>query len=99
MIDPFTLSSIIISYAIHIGHIGYTIYQNVPSTNGKDTKKEIAKVEEKVIGDVKYSNHIVNNDIQNTVNNIKKFKLPHLEIDNNDDECTILTCKNVKIIS
>ena len=48
MIDPFTLSSIIISYAIHIGHIGYTIYQNAPVI-----KEEIKKVEEDVIEEIK----------------------------------------------
>ena len=42
MIDPFTLSSIVLSFALHIGHIGYTIYQNAPAV-----KAEIVKIEKK----------------------------------------------------
>ena len=55
MIDPFTLGSIVLSYALHVGHIGYTIYQNgytiyqnAPATKDKD-KKEIVKIEENVV--------------------------------------------------
>jgi len=44
MIDPFTLSSIVISFALHIGHIGYTIYQNAPAV-----KAEIVKIEKDFI--------------------------------------------------
>jgi hypothetical protein len=40
MVDPFTLGAIVLSYTLHIGHIGYTIYKNEP-----DIKTEIVKIE------------------------------------------------------
>ena len=60
MIDPFTLSSIVLSFALHIGHIGYTIYQNAPAI-----KAEIEK-------DVVIENHTedvekLENEFQKTV--------------------------------
>ena len=84
MIDPFTLGSIVLSYALHIGHIGYTIYQNgytiyqnAPDTKDKD-KKEIVKIEENVTDMVKNPSHISDDikqigvEIQHTIELIQK---------------------------
>ena len=65
MIDPFTLSSIVISFALHIGHIGYTIYQNAPAI-----KAEIVKIEEDVVDIIKNPTEDVENmeaEFQKTV--------------------------------
>lgn len=107
MPDPFTLSSIILSYAIHIGHIGYTIYQTKTSVEKKvvdiiETKKDIQdQVQDQV--QVQVQDIQKDNEFQNTVNNIKSQKIPSLCVDYDDaysdyadDETNILTCKNVK---
>jgi hypothetical protein len=68
MIDPFTLGSIVLSYALHIGHIGYTIYQNAPATKDKD-KEEIVKIEDSPISnDIKQ----IGVEIKNTIDLIQK---------------------------
>ena len=63
MIDPFTLSSIVLSFALHIGHIGYTIYQNAPAI-----KAEIEK-------DVVIENHTIeNHTIENHTEDVEKLE-------------------------
>ena len=63
MIDPFTLSSIVLSFALHIGHIGYTIYQNAPVI-----KAEIEK-------DVVIENHTIeNHTIENHTEDVEKLE-------------------------
>ena len=54
MVDPFTLSYIIISSTLHICHIGYAIYKNCSII-----KKEIVKIEEDIIDIVKHPNHLI----------------------------------------
>lgn len=69
MIDPFTLGSIVLSYALHIGHIGYTIYQNAPVTKDKDKdKEEIVKKEVNISHDIKQ----IGVEIKNTIDLIQK---------------------------
>jgi len=77
MPDPFTMSYIVISSALHIGHIGYTIYQN---------KTCVKNCEKDVVDMIKNPSHIKKdlddiekkeNDFQNTVKSIREFKLPH----------------------
>ncbi len=76
MIDPFTLGSIVLSYALHIGHIGYTIYQNgytiyqnAPAT--KD-KKEIVKKEENKPSPISDDIKQIGVEIQHTIDLIQK---------------------------
>jgi hypothetical protein len=76
MIDPFTFGSIVLSYALHIGHIGYTIYQNAPDTKDKD-KKEIVKIEENpnpISDDIKQ----IGVEIQHTIELIQKSERENL---------------------
>jgi len=61
--DPFILSSIVISFALHIGHIGYTIYQNAPVIK--------AKIEKDVIIE---NNTIENHTIENHTEDIEKME-------------------------
>ena len=77
MPDPFTMSYIVISSALHIGHIGYTIYQN---------KTCVENCEKDVVDMIKNPSHIKKdlediekkeNDFKNTVKSIREFKLPH----------------------
>jgi hypothetical protein len=82
MIDPFTLGSIVLSYALHIGHIGYTIYQNgytiyqngytiYQNAPAKKDKKEIVKKEENpnpISDDIKQ----IGVEIQHTIDLIQK---------------------------
>ena len=102
MPDPFTLSSIVLSYAIHIGHIGYTIYQNKTSVE-KCEKKVVDVIQTKKDIQDQYQDIQKDNEFQNTVNNIKSQKIPSLCVDYDDaysdyadDETNIITCKNVK---
>lgn len=76
MPDPFTMSYIVISSALHIGHIGYTIYQN--NTCVENCEKDVVDM-------IKNPSHIKKdlediekkeNDFQNTVKSIREFKLP-----------------------
>jgi hypothetical protein len=78
MIDPFTLGSIVLSYALHIGHIGYTIYQNgytiyqnAPDTKDKD-KKEIVKIEENKPSPISDDIKQIGVEIQHTIDLIQK---------------------------
>jgi hypothetical protein len=66
--DPFILSSIVISFALHIGHIGYTIYQNAPAIKAKIEKDVI--IENNTI-----ENHTIeNNTIENHTEDIEKME-------------------------
>lgn len=68
MIDPFTLSSIVLSFALHIGHIGYTIYQNAPAI-----KAEIEK--DVVIENHTIENHTIeNHTIENHTEDVEKLE-------------------------
>jgi len=64
--DPFTLSSIVISFALHIGHIGYTIYQNAPAI-----KAEIVKIEEDVVDIIENPGHL-SQDVEKMENEFQK---------------------------
>jgi hypothetical protein len=93
MPDPFTFSFIVISFALHIGHIGYTIYKDAPTTiTSENVKKEEDVVKNTTQSDVEF---------QNTVKIIKSFEIPQLVTDDDydDDESSILTCRHVKIIT
>jgi len=97
MPDPFTLSYIVLSFALHIGHIGYTIYKDAPTTT---IKAEIVKKEEDVVEKPTHSEAESDVEFHKTVKIIKSFEIPQLETDADDyadDESTILTCRNVKI--
>ena len=89
MPDPFTLSFIVISFALHIGHIGYTIYKDTPTTI---IKEENVKEEEDVVK--KPTQYDA--EFQNTVKIIKSFEIPQLITDAHD-ESSILKCRHVKI--
>ena len=97
MPDPFTLSFIVISFALHIGHIGYTIYKDTPTTIIKE--ENVKKKEEDVVK--KPTQYDA--EFQDTVKIIKSFEIPQLITDYDDadayadDESSILTCRHVKI--
>jgi hypothetical protein len=66
MPDPFTLSFIVISFALHIGHIGYTIYKDTPTIKAYIEKDVI--IENNTIENNTIENHTIENhtkDIEN----------------------------------
>ena len=93
MPDPFTLSFIVISFALHIGHIGYTIYKDTPTTI---IKEENVKEEEDVVEKPTHSEAESDVEFHKTVKIIKSFEIPQLETDAHD-ESSILKCRHVKI--
>ncbi len=76
--DPFILSSIVISFALHIGHIGYTIYQNAPVIKAeieKDVIIENNTIENNTIENNTIENHTIeNHTIENNTEDIEKME-------------------------
>ena len=66
MPEPFLLSSIIISYVLHIGHIGYVIYKNRTVI-----KEEFVKIENDIIDIVENPSHL-SEDIEKIKNELYK---------------------------
>jgi hypothetical protein len=95
MPDPFTLSFIVISFALHIGHIGYTIYKDTPTTIIKEENVKEEEEEEEEEDVVKKPTQY-DAEFQNTVKIIKSFEIPQLITDAHD-ESSILKCRHVKI--
>jgi hypothetical protein len=98
MPDPFTFSFIVISFALHIGHIGYTIYKDTPTTIIKEENVKEEEEEEEEEEVVKKPTQY-DAEFKNTVKIIKSFEIPQLITDDDyaDDESSILTCRHVKI--
>jgi hypothetical protein len=76
MPDPFTLSFIVISFALHIGHIGYTIYKDTPTTIIKEENVKEEEEEDVVKKPTQYDA-----EFKNTVKIIKSFEIPQLITD------------------
>ena len=76
MPEPFLLSSIIISYVLHIGHIGYVIYKNRTVI-----KEEFVKIENDVIDIIENPSHLSDDieKIKNELHNMEQL----IESDNN----------------
>ena len=86
-IEPFLLSSVVISYALHIGHIGYTIYQNSRSVETtvavakKSDSVEVATATEKVTaGNIKSDIEEINKEIKHTVDIMRSYETPPLNV-------------------
>jgi hypothetical protein len=79
-IEPFLLSSVVISYALHIGHIGYTIYQNSRTieTNVAVTEKTAAVATS--AGNIKSDIEEINKEIKHTVDIMRSYETPPLNV-------------------